>query len=339
MTAPEGPEPRQDPPRLDPPRQDGERRGSGTAAPASPAEMRAYIVERLVGDTGEPVKVLAAARSLAERAQPLFTAALNGFLAVKLSVEVKGVELARTTEAKALGEAGQLVVVAPGGGASDTAFMALDADALALVVCAMFGGDPGLGLAPIARDPSAIEVEVAATLFAALAEALNEGGALGLELPLPEIKTGGEARKFAPRDGPAARITLRLAAGGHGGDVTLIVLQRILLGRRGATLAANAPQGAGSTGAGGGIGGEVMRSAISVEATMPLARTTLGAVSGFAVGQVVAFDDGALAQARLLVRGKPIFSGEFGRLGASYTVRVREPFSEAKDFMDTLLPG
>ena len=37
------------------------------ASPASPAEMRAYIIERLVGETGEPDRVTDAARSLIEK--------------------------------------------------------------------------------------------------------------------------------------------------------------------------------------------------------------------------------------------------------------------------------
>ena len=40
------------------------------SSPASPAEMRAYIIERLVGETGEPDRVIEAARALAERAMP-----------------------------------------------------------------------------------------------------------------------------------------------------------------------------------------------------------------------------------------------------------------------------
>ena len=37
------------------------------ASPASPAEMRAYIIERLVGETGEPDRVTDAARGAVER--------------------------------------------------------------------------------------------------------------------------------------------------------------------------------------------------------------------------------------------------------------------------------
>jgi flagellar motor switch protein FliM len=315
-----------------------ERRGTGQAAPRTPAEMRAFIVERLVGDTGEPERVLAAARALAEGALPAFAATLNGMLAAKLTVELGAVEIARTAEAKALAEAGQLLAVAGGGGASDTATLALDAGTLALVVCAMFGGDPAAPLGAAAREPSPIEREVAASVLAALALALGDGaapgGGLALDLPLPEIKTQAEAAKWTPRDGPGARIVLHVRAGANAGTVTLLVLQRVLLGRRAAPGEASPRQDWNSH-----IGGELMRSTVTVEATMPLARATLGAVAEFAVGQVLALDEGATAGARLFVRGKPLFTGEFGRLGANYTVRVSEPFSEAREFINTLVPA
>ena len=36
------------------------------SSPASPAQTRSYIVERLVGETGEPDRIIEAARALAE---------------------------------------------------------------------------------------------------------------------------------------------------------------------------------------------------------------------------------------------------------------------------------
>lgn len=307
---------------------------SPAVPPATPAEMRAYIVERLVGDTGAPERVLAAARALGEAAEPPFGAGLAGLLATRLAVELKGVELARTVDARGMVEKGDLLVVASGAGASDAAFMALDGQALALCVSAMFGGDPALPPVPIARDPSPIEREVAAAVLAELAQALNGAGTLGLHLPLPDLLAGAEARKFMPRDGPAAKLTFRVAAGANSGEISVLVLQRLLLARAPAAPAASAPAEWGTH-----FGGEIMRSALAVEAVMPLARMTLGALGTFAVGDTIPLDAGATGDARLLVRGKMLFVCEFGRLGAHYTVRVKEPFSAAKDFMDGLLPG
>src|SRR5262245_4757889 len=82
------------------------------AQPGSPAEMRAYIIERLVGDTGEPDRVIEAARALAERAVQPAVAALNADLAFAVGMEVRSVELARFASARPHGVDNHAMVVA-----------------------------------------------------------------------------------------------------------------------------------------------------------------------------------------------------------------------------------
>lgn len=84
---------------------------------------------------------------------------------------------------------------------------------------------------------------------------------------------------------------------------------------------------------------EVMRSSVTLEATMPLARLTLGDLAGFAEGQTIELEENAQGQARLSARGKTLFVCEFGKLGQNYTVRIRHPFDAGQDFIDGLLPG
>ena len=60
---------------------------------------------------------------------------------------------------------------------------------------------------------------------------------------------------------------------------------------------------------------EVMRSGVELQATMPLARMTLGQVAGLRVGQVVEFEGDAQSQAKLSARQKTLFVCEFGKLG------------------------
>ena len=57
------------------------------SSPASPAETRAYIIERLVGETGEPDHVIEAARALAERAIPAMLAPLNDVLGSPVGID------------------------------------------------------------------------------------------------------------------------------------------------------------------------------------------------------------------------------------------------------------
>jgi flagellar motor switch protein FliM len=81
----------------------------------------------------------------------------------------------------------------------------------------------------------------------------------------------------------------------------------------------------------------VMRSGVELQATMPLARMTLGQITGLRVGQVIEFEGDAQSQAKLSARQKTLFVCEFGKLGQNYTVRVRHPFDAGQDIMEGLV--
>src|SRR5215471_15864508 len=100
------------------------------SSPASPAETRAYIIERLVGETGEPDRVIEAARALAERALSPALAALNVELASAVSMEVRNVELARFASARADGDGQRAVTIVPSDTSPDALIMIADADAI-----------------------------------------------------------------------------------------------------------------------------------------------------------------------------------------------------------------
>ena len=82
-----------------------------------------------------------------------------------------------------------------------------------------------------------------------------------------------------------------------------------------------------------------MRSTVTLEATMPLARLTLGDLAGFEPGQVIEFEETAQSHAKLSARDKTLFVCEFGKLGQNYTVRIRHPYDAGQDFIDGLMPG
>lgn len=306
--------------------------------PAGNAAARALIVERLVGATGEPDKVADAARSLVERALPGFAAALGNAFPAPLAVDVADVELGRMVEARPSASNHSMAVV-PSATSPDALVLSIDADALALAVSLLFGGDPDEPPAPIARELSPLETDVATMLFDRFAQALNGSGSRGLTLKLPvsQAFTGTEMTRHILRDGPAVRVSVSLATAAARGLLVLTMPQRVLL-KAGE---ADAP-GSGAAPAAewrSRFSEEVMRSAVRLEATMPLARLTLGAIAGFAPGQVIELEETAQTQATLKARGKTLFVCEFGKLGQNYTVRVRHPHDAGQDFIDGLMPG
>lgn len=304
------------------------------AVPSSPAEMRAYIIERLVGETGEPERVTDAARALIERAVPPIREGLKQNLALDLAVEPAGVELARMADAKPDGD-GHAMTVAASPTSPDALVLTMDADAVALVVSALFGGDPGIAVAPISRDLSPTETVVASRVFNEIARGLGASGDKSFEpvLPLPQAISGSELKKQVLRDGPGVRVLLAVSTPAGAGKIVLTMPQRLLL--KGA---ADRSQAAGPSGQWRQrFSEEVMRSGVELQATMPLARMTLGQIAGLRVGQVIEFEGDAQSQAKLSARQKTLFVCEFGKLGQNYTVRVKHPFDAGQDIMEGLV--
>lgn len=308
------------------------------SSPTSPADTRAYIVERLVGETGEPERIIEAARALAERSVPQALTSLNEALSSPVNMEVRNVELTRFANGRAQGATNHAMTIAASASSPDAMMMLIDPDAIAVVLSALFGGDPDLPITPITRDLSPTETTIAGMVFAKFAESINGSGprAFDIRFPLPTAITGTEMAKHVVRDGPAVRVDLKLFSGAGSGTLSVLMPQRVLLKHRGDTVPGQASAAA-QRDFGMRLGEEVMRSAVQLDATMPLAKLALGQIAGLREGQVIAIEPGAQFGVQLSARKKTLFVCEFGKLGQNYTVRIRHPFDAAQEFMDGLL--
>ncbi|CAN7224999.1 FliM/FliN family flagellar motor switch protein [Aminobacter sp. LjRoot7] len=306
---------------------------------ASPAEPRDVVIERLLGDTGEPEKVLAAARRLAERAATSVAEAINQALPTSVFVEVGEVKLGRMTDAKA-GKGNQAMTVAPTRLSPDGLVMTFDPQAIAILVNLMFGGEPSRDIAPIDRDLSSIELSVVSLLIQDVARAMNSqgpDGGLGVKLPAPEAITGATMKKHVFRDGPSARIVLTVSTTASRGTLTLTLPQRVLVSdRRPAEVETSA---APTTEWRSRFSDELMRSTVKLEASMPIGRMTLGELTGLEVGQVIELAENTQSNAIIAARGKTLFACEFGKLGQNYTVRIRRPFDSTEETIEGIVAG
>lgn len=310
-------------------------------SPASPSETRALIIERLVGDSGEAAQVIGVGRGMAERALPLLQKALAAELGAPVTVDLQAVEVGRVPEARShAGEAFALTIVSSPISA-DAMTLVMDAQAVAVMVSALFGGDPDQPVAPIERDLSQIEADVATTVFQEVAAALNGSGkrSLDLRLPVPKAMSGNEARRRVLRDGAAVRIVYGLSTPSDSGTVTVMIPQRLLLTSRSGGATAGEHGETTEFDWRARFSEEVMRSTVRLEATMPLARLTLGDLAAFKPGQVIELEENAQLNARLSARDKTLFVCEFGKLGQNYTVRISRPHDAGQDFIDGLMPG
>ncbi|WP_457151603.1 FliM/FliN family flagellar motor switch protein [Mesorhizobium sp. P5_C1] len=308
-------------------------------SPGSPSEARSLIIERLVGDSGEAAQVIGTGRGMAERAAPLLQKSLTSELGVPVTVDLRTVEISRVAEARShAGDTFAMTIVASAT-SSDAMTVVIDAPAIAITVSTLFGGDPEMPASPIERDLSQIEVDVSTMVFQQVAQALNGSGrrSLDLRLPVSRAMSGTEAKRHVLRDGAAVRIVFGISTPADSGTVTVTMPQRIVLASRDS--AAGVSQDDHSASWRARFSEEVMRSTVALEATMPLARLTLGDLADFEIGQVIEFEETAQSQARLSARGKTLFVCEFGKLGQNYTVRIRHPYDAGQDFIDGLMPA
>ncbi|MBZ9999802.1 MULTISPECIES: FliM/FliN family flagellar motor switch protein [unclassified Mesorhizobium] len=308
-------------------------------SPGSPSQARSLIIERLVGDSGEAAQVIGAGRGMAERAAPLLQKSLTSELGVPVTVDLRGVEVSRVAEARSrAGDTFAMTIVASAT-SSDAMTLVIDAPAIAVTLCTLFGGDPEMPASPIERDLSQIEVDVSTMMFQQVAQALNGSGrrSLDLRLPVPRAMSGTEAKRHVLRDGAAIRIVFGISTPADSGTVTVTMPQRVVLASRDSAAAGGENDQGASWRA--RFSEEVMRSTVALEATMPLARLTLGDLADFEIGQIIEFEETAQSQARLGARGKTLFVCEFGKLGQNYTVRIKHPYDAGQDFIDGLMPA
>jgi flagellar motor switch protein FliM len=308
------------------------------ASPASPADTRAFILERLVGDRGETQHVIEAARGLGARALPILSDSLNANLASPLTIELGNIDVMRLGDVKPDAAGNQAMTIASSPMSSDALVMLVDPDAIAVVVSALFGGDPDMPVAPIERELSPTEIEVATMMCQEVATSVNGWGtrALNIHFPLPTAIAGAKRKGKVLRDGPAVRIAFKFTLGPSSGILYLLMPQRVLMHRTGSDPAASGPA---VTDWRARFSEEVMRSTVTLEAAMPLARMTLGDIAAFREGQVIELEEGAQSQARLSARKKTLFVCEFGKLGQNYTVRIRHQSDAGQEFIDGLMTG
>ncbi len=301
-------------------------------------DSHALVIERLVGDSGEASHVIGAGRSMGERIVSPLQKRLSGEIGAQVTLDLRAVEVSRTIQARAHAGDNFAMTVAPSTVSSDALTMVMDAQAVAVMVSALFGGDPEAAVSPIERDLSPLEAEVATLVFEEIAQALNGSGkrSLDLRFPVPRAMSGQEARRRVLRDGAAVRLVFGLSTPTESGTITVMIPQRVLLVQRNGGAEEETSS---QTEWHERFSEEVMRSAVTLEATMPLARMTLGDLARLHVGQVLDIEENAQGQAQLSARNKTLFVCEFGKLGQNYTVRIKQPFDAGQDFIDGLMPG
>jgi len=268
--------------------------------------------------------------------QPIATT-IEEFLPVPAEIELEDVELGRVADVFACESDAEPLTIASSAHSPDALMISVDANAVSLLTSLLFGGSPLASVKPMSRPISQIELGICTLFIHRLAEALNGAGTrpMHVRFPVSLPICGEERRKQIFRDGPSATLVYRISTAGGEGRVRVTMPQRIVLSPHGTddgkAAAGNEWQAR--------FGGEVMRSMVMLQATVPLGQMTLGDIATLQPGQVIEMSADAPGETRLSAKDKTLFVCEFGKLGQNYTVRIKEPFNAEAELMNGLLAG
>lgn len=299
---------------------------------------RNRIIERLVGATGDPDRVVATARSTGIRALATVQEMLLERFSTPFDVDLAEVEIVRLADAKPSPDSLDVYVVLSAPTMPSALTMRLDPAALSLLVAHFFGGDPEIPPAPLKRPASGIELDVATLAFEIFAQAINGHGqrALGLRISGLRPMAGQVAlKRFILRDGPGVRMDFSIGSGDVSGRLTAWMPQRVLLEGR------TAPEGAVKTPEATEwsqrFSEQVLRSGVTLVATVPLMKMQLGEITELQPGQIIEMGEDVRGKARLSVRGRILFDCDLGKLGQNYTVRVKRRFDARNHIVNGLV--
>lgn len=297
------------------------------------------IIERLLGATGDPGQVVKAGQIIADRILKPFRAGLEDAASEPVPVEIETVEIDRTVQFLTGAGPHDALTVGASSISPDAFSIRIEAHALAILLNALFGAEAEVGAGGIARELSPVEIEVANLVCKLLANAFNGSSSVSqkIKLPLPSVLSGENLKELAVRDGPAVRIDLTVGAEPEMGRIAIFLPQRVVLKRSEDEAADPAEAAAESAEWAARFNEEVRRAKITLQATLPVGRMTLGQVAGFRRGQVIELSRTAPTETRLSAKNKQLFVCEFGRLEENYTVRIKTPIDENQDVLDGLV--
>ncbi len=305
---------------------------NGSAVNVQPSASPS-ILERLVGATGEPAKIVKSAQILGDQLLKPLRAGLEDAANEPVPFELEKVEIDRTIDIVTSAGPHDAVTVASSKVSPDALAVRIEEQALAIFVNALFGAEPDTGAGRIGRELSPVEVEVANLVSRLFAAAFNgvSSQAQQVKLPLPSVLSGESLKSVALRDGPAVRIDYLVGTEPEIGRISLYMPQRVVL-RRGADESSDlAGTDAQTSEWAARFNEEVMRSKVRLEATMPVGKMSLGSIAALRKGQIIELSRSAPTETLLSAKNKLLFVCEFGRLEQNYTVRIKGPADSDKD--------
>ena len=211
---------------------------------------------------------------------------------------------------------------------------------IGLMEC-MLGSDPDMIEEPIERPLSKIELELSTMVFERIASVLHSGvNAAGGFEPVLEAPHNADDRPRPAADHAdqyAAAIRMAIQLGNVTSEFALVIPQKTLLKTQVVVPKARGQQSKTQEKWTEQITEQVRRSQITLAARIQLEPLSLDTIARLAPGDVIPFLDRGDVMVDVSANGKDLYTCEFGRSGAHYTVRVKDNVAADGDLLRQLI--
>ena len=301
--------------------------------PTNPADMQAYILERLTGEA----KAEANPDTEFELAEKKLATNLNERIEANIvaGIEVDLLPRSKGNSGEILGELQEDSAVALIGEDADapSGLVHADSAAMAVLTSAVFGAEPEKSAGDKPRRLTVIDTRLFELFARECSGTIRTSEISQQSHPLISALNGEEFGKAGIRDFEAVAFRFNLRFGESTGIISLVLASALFVQKDDQVTAGNDN----ITKWHDSLKDGIMQMKIGVKAVIPLDQRTLADLNQLQVGDVLELPIDDPHKADLRVRDKTIFVGQFGRLGSKYTIRVSEPGKNRSNLVDHIM--
>ncbi len=304
-----------------------------SGVPSSPAEMQAFIIERLKdrSDDDSDLGVLCdivfkkLATSLNEHVPQL----LSG------SVEVETLNWNVGDLSDLPGEFGEsdLLLVMGAEEGEPAGYATIDSAATSILFGVPLGADRSGEIMSITTPLSQMEAGILKISGHPFALALKDAQLASSQNDIIDIKGQIDVENMSELTGEVVVFRFKLTFGQLSGDIAIFVFRGLLTPNEDSVTAENDNLSKWNTDLRDGI----LQMNVGVKAIISLDQATLGDLGRLRIGDIIDFPADNPLQAVLCAHNKTLFEGQFGRVGNRYSIRVERPNQRRSDLVEHIM--
>ncbi|MEX0346174.1 MAG: FliM/FliN family flagellar motor switch protein [Rhizobiaceae bacterium] len=304
-----------------------------SGVPSSPAEMQAFIIERLKdrSDDDSDLGMLCdivfkkLATSLSEHVPQL----LSDTVEVE-AVDWNAGELADVSEN--FSETDLLLVMGAEEG-EPAGYATIDSAATSILFGVTLGADRSSEIMSITSPLSPMEAGILKISGHPFALAFKDAQLANSQFDIIDVKGQVDVENMSELTGEVVVFKFRLTFGQLSGEIALFAFRKLLTPNEDSVTAENDNLSKWNTDLRDGI----LQMNVGVKAIISLEPATLGDLGRLRVGDIIDFPADNPLQAVLSARNKTLFVGQFGRVGNRYSVRVERPNQHRSDLVEHIM--